>query len=107
MRLQEVVDSIAVYRTAFLEMCDKIHSGVLSTPQQANAEANRFRDAARNAEQALNAISDSALGRTQTVDPALFAQRCGLAISLTLFVALVGLYASTLIRSDVLLIIDH
>lgn len=91
-RLQEVVDSIAIYRTAFLEVCDQIRSGVLSTPRQANAEANRFREAARNAEQALNGISDSALGRTQTVDPALFAQRCSLAISLALFIVLVGLY---------------
>jgi methyl-accepting chemotaxis protein len=91
-RLQEVVDSIAVYRTAFLEVCDQIHSGVLATPQQANAEANRFREAARNAELALNGISESAFGRTQTVDPALFAQRCSLAISLALFIALVGLY---------------
>jgi methyl-accepting chemotaxis protein len=99
-RLQEVVDSVAVYRTAFLDVCDQIRTGVLSTPQQANAEANRFRQAARNAEQALNGISDSAFGRKQTVDPALFAQRCSLAISLTLFIVLVGLYVGAFPHPD-------
>jgi hypothetical protein len=57
-------------------------------------------DLARGAEQALNRISESALGRTQTVDPALFAQRFSLAISLTLLFALVALYIGGVPRSD-------
>lgn len=99
LHLQEVVDFMAVYRTVFLQICGQIRSGVLSTPQQANEAANQFREAARSAEQALNKISESALGRTQTIDPALFAQRSALVLSLTLFVLLLGLYVGGVPRS--------
>ena len=92
--LQQVVDSMEVYRTGFLQTYDQVRSGTLSTSQQANADANRFRDAVRGAEQSLNEISESAFGRTQTVDPALFAQRCGLAVSLMLFLALAAVLVS-------------
>jgi methyl-accepting chemotaxis protein len=92
--LQHAVDSLDVYRTGFLRTYDQIRSGTLATSQQANADANRFRDAAHSAEQALTALSASALGRTQTVDPAVVAQRCSLTVSLALLVVLVGLLVS-------------
>jgi methyl-accepting chemotaxis protein len=98
--LQEVVDSMEAYRTGFLQTYEQIRSGTLSTSQQANADADRFRDAARNAERTLNEISESALGRTQSVDPALAAQRWSLATSLTLFVALVALLVSGVPRQS-------
>jgi methyl-accepting chemotaxis protein len=93
-RLQEVVDSMEVYRTGFLQTYEQIRTGTLSTPQQANADADRFRDAAHNAERTLTEISEGALGRTQTVDPALVAQRWSLAASLALLLALLGLLLS-------------
>ena len=92
--LQTVVDSVGAYRSAFVLLCAQIQSGALSNAQQANLAANEFRQAARSAEQALTAISENALGRAQTVDPALVAQRWGLAVSLLVFFILTVLYIS-------------
>jgi methyl-accepting chemotaxis protein len=94
LRLQTVVESISAYQIAFLKTFDQIHSGAVTTTQQANTQANAFKEPAHKAERALVDIGETARGRTPTLSPALTAQRYSLIVSMVLFLLLAAILVS-------------
>lgn len=97
-QLQQVIDWIAAYREAFDHIYDSISNGTIRTTREANDEMSRFKEPVRSAERALAGITGTARERAPTLDPAIVAQRFGLALSLVLFIALAGLFIACIRR---------
>ncbi|HEX4152597.1 MAG TPA: hypothetical protein VHY75_10375, partial [Steroidobacteraceae bacterium] len=97
-QVKQVTDWMAAYREAFAHIYDLISDGTIRTTQQANDAMNPFKDSVRSAEEALAALRDNAREREPTLDPALVAQRFGLASSFVLLFTLIVLLVGCLQR---------
>jgi methyl-accepting chemotaxis protein len=89
--LQDFVDSMAAYRSAFTRTYDGIRAGNVVTPQQANEQMGEAKAAAHQAEQQLIELERGAqLRMTELADPVSAAGWVGLAMNLALLVLVGG-----------------
>jgi len=95
-KLEQVTRWIGEYREAFGQIYEAISSGAIRTTEAANEQMGRFKGSVRSAELTLAETSDEARARAPALDPAVLAQRIGVALSLLGFGVLAGLFVRSL-----------
>ncbi|MBS0374632.1 MAG: hypothetical protein JSR73_08605 [Proteobacteria bacterium] len=94
-KLEQVTRWIGEYREAFGQIYEAISNGSIRSTEEANEQMGRFKGSVRSAELTLAETGDEARARAPALDPAVLAQRIGVALGLLG----VAILAALLVRS--------